>query len=480
MRRIYKEYIECDSKRVLLRPFLPSKERAIGIAKKLENLSLEQCQRLLSEVYADFEHRHRNFNRFIEDQAEELRKLIPLDLHHDVWLLLATYHCQEYAVEAAALFNPSVVKSPDQSNTREGYSRFVLSMRSVGEGHLSSLTFRNLQLSIDGDLFLEPKGRFVTAPYIDADNLSNRNIFEAKVRERNLYNNVSAKILEKLPLNFSYSELQLQIELAQSQSTSLNDEQRDSLAIMSRLAQRHYGIVYSDDIPIEEQIIFPHTPIEARGIEDARFVEFDNGNERPSYIATYTAWDGSRIAPQLIITNNFKKFNVRPLSGAQAKDKGLALFPRKIDGKYAMIGRQDHQNMFIMFSDNLYLWRTRTLLQDCFSPWNYVQLGNCGSPIETERGWLLLIHGVGPVRTYVISALLLDRDNPTKVIGRLAEPIIKAASDRRDGYVPNVVYTCGVVVHAGTLFIPYAESDQRISFISFSLAQILNLMQKAD
>jgi predicted GH43/DUF377 family glycosyl hydrolase len=376
-------------------------------------LDAEAASQQLSDVLENFEGRHRNLLDIFELRAEEMEEALEphAELNKTQRRLIGAYFLNEYSFEASALFNPSIVRHPDQSDAPENGCRFILSLRAVGEGHISSLTFRSGTITADGSVAVDPTARLSSVP---------------KVKNR---------------------------------------------------TSRHNGdaveVVFQPDVELSERVIFPITDAQANGIEDARFVEFHD-NAKKTFYATYTAYNGRAIRSELIETADFQSFRMTPLGGAAAGNKGMALFPQKIDGRYAMIGRQDNENLYLIYSDDLYTWDGgQSILQPEY-PWEFVQIGNCGSPIELDDCWLLLTHGVGPVRKYSIGAVLLDKKNPSKVLARSREPIIRPEQSEREGYVPNVVYTCGAMRHGDQIIVPYAISD---TFSNFATIKITALMQ---
>ncbi len=376
-------------------------------------LDPETAAQQLSEVLENFEGRHRNLIDIFETRAAEMEDALEphAELNKTQRRLIGAYFLNEYSFEASALFNPSIVRHPDQTGAPKDGCRFILSLRAVGEGHISSLTFRSGTIAADGSVAIDAPARLAAVP---------------KVRTR---------------------------------TPSPNGDDIE--------------VTFGDDEELSERVIFPITAAQANGIEDARFVEFNDGARRTFY-ATYTAYSGRAIRSELIETTDFKTFRMTPLNGGAARNKGMALFPRKIDGRYAMIGRQDNENLYLIYSDDLYTWDGgHSILQPEY-PWEFVQIGNCGSPVELDDCWLLLTHGVGPVRKYSIGAALLDKKDPSKVLARSREPFVRPEPAERGGYVPNVVYTCGAMRHSDQIILPYAISD---TFSNFATVTIAGLMQ---
>jgi predicted GH43/DUF377 family glycosyl hydrolase len=416
-------YLRPDPARVIVRPFKPATEprdlnptdktRANHIVERVLALDSEAAASQLDDVLENFLGRHRNLLETFEARADEMEGALAA---HGTFSkiqrqLIGAYFLNEYSFEASALFNPSIVPHPDQSGMAKGALRFVLSLRAVGEGHVSSLTFRTGTIGADGSLSVDPTARLASSPRIGY--------------------RISGPVGDDVE------------------------------------------VIFNPDEDISERIIFPVTESQSHGIEDARFVEFSDGG-RKTYYATYTAYSGTAIRSELIETGDFMSFRMTPLQGTAARNKGMALFPRRIDGKYAMIARQDNENLYLIYSSDLYRWDGGAAILKPQFPWEFVQIGNCGSPIELDEGWLLLTHGVGPVRKYSIGAALLDKNDPSKVLARSREPLLRPEPSEREGYVPNVVYTCGAMRHNDQIILPYAVSD---TFSNFATIKISSLMQ---
>jgi predicted GH43/DUF377 family glycosyl hydrolase len=416
-------YLRPDPARVIVRPFKPATEprdlnptdktRANHIVDRVLALDPEAIASQLADVLENFQGRHRNLLETFESRANVMEHALAA---HSTFSnaqrqLIGAYFLNEYSFEASALFNPSIVPHPDQSDAPIGGLRFILSLRAIGEGHVSSLTFRAGTIAADGSLTVDPTARLASSP---------------RVSRR-----IAAPDGDQIELTFKPEE------------------------------------------ELSERVIFPVTESQSNGIEDARFVEF-RGESRKTYYATYTAYSGRAIRSELIETRDFMSFRLTPLKGAAARNKGMALFPRRIGGQYAMIARQDNENLYLIYSDDLYTWDGGQAILKPEFPWEFVQIGNCGSPIELDEGWLLLTHGVGPVRKYSIGAALLDKNDPSKVLARSREPLLRPEPSEREGYVPNVVYTCGAMRHNDQIILPYAVSD---TFSNFATIKISALMQ---
>jgi predicted GH43/DUF377 family glycosyl hydrolase len=418
-------HLRPDPARVVVRPFKPATEprelnptdrtRANNIVDRVLSLDEETTARLLADVLENFDGRHRNLLEIFETRAGEMEETFSphVEFNRVQRQLIGAYFVHEYSFEAAALFNPSIVVSPDQTGAPSGGCKFILSLRAVGEGHISSLTFRSGTVAADGSVTIDPTARLAAVP---------------KILSRTL--TVAGEILD---------------------------------------------VVFKPDEHVSERVIFPMTDSTANGIEDARFVAFEDGGKK-TYYATYTAYSMKAIRSEILETTDFRSFRLTPLRGAAARNKGMALFPRKIDGRYAMISRQDNENLYLLYSDDLYLWESGQIILKPKYPWEFMQMGNCGSPIELDEGWLLLTHGVGAVRKYTIGAALLDKKDPSKVLGRSAEPLVRPEMSEREGYVPNVVYTCGAMRHGERIVLPYAISDTFSNFATIKTAALLKVL----
>ena len=471
--------LEPDYKRVLIRPFrLSSEERVVKICARVLVLSEDDVRSLLQQVLAEFDERHMKVRNFLRMRFEQIRPWLPTQqkLSEERELLIGAYFSHEYSFEATALFNPSMVPHPDQSDLPEGSLRFALSLRATGEGHISSITFRTGFLDANCKITVNEPTRFNLEP-AQAPNASyEKPLFTRKLNELGVNNDFSRQVLQDIKDTFTFDELNASLYKAKKQFPADQATEASANKIIS-LAQSNYEVHFAPDSRLSERVLFPATPSQSNGIEDARFVRFQNEDGSFHYYATYTAFDGRFILPQFIETQDFVNFKFVTLNGPAVENKGMALFPRKINGLYAMLGRQDYENLYLMFSDHLHFWHTtQPILKPAF-PWEFIQLGNCGSPIETDAGWLVLSHGVGPMRKYCIGAFLLDRNDPTKLLGRTRDPIIAPDEQEREGYVPNVVYSCGSLVHKGQLVIPYAMSDYATTFATVPLEEVLSAIE---
>jgi predicted GH43/DUF377 family glycosyl hydrolase len=449
------------------------------IISRIMALGDEEAERLLAEVLAEFHGRHQRLLTFFRERFEAVRHHLLTDspLTEARQLLIGSYFTQEYALESAALFNPSIVWHPEQGGLPEGTRRFILSLRATGEGHVSSVGFRTGTIDASGTITLAAPTGFVTAPRVVADSRYEKSLFLRKLAELGVADAFVDLVFDALDDHFTLGDLEGMLAQASRQQRSRRKEWEPFATAILALARANYEIECDPDADISERVIFPYSPAETNGIEDARFVRFEEPDGAVHYYATCTAFDGNVMLPQFLATDDFVRFKVSTLNGPEIANKGFALFPRRIRGAYAMLSRQDGENLHVMESDMLHFWHSRRLVLRPTQPWEFVQIGNCGSPIETSAGWLVLTHGVGPMRKYAIGAALLDLDDPARVIGRLHEPLLSPDENERAGYVPNVVYSCGALVHAGLLVIPYSMSDYATTFATVPLADVLAAMQ---
>jgi beta-1,2-mannobiose phosphorylase / 1,2-beta-oligomannan phosphorylase len=480
-----KERFYPDAKRVITRFYDHKEIKAKSIIQKIIDMSEDESETSLNLVLREFAKRHRNITRiflmnftkvihFVDELAGSHEKISPTKR-----LLIGSFFTMEYSIESAALFNPSVVEHPDQNDLEEGQKRIIVSFRATGESHISSIVFRSGIIDKDSNLNFDPRGNYISEAEIIKGHAYNKEEFIMILSEHDIFNDISTEILKKLDDYFYYTQLKETIKKTQ-ETKKLNLIQEKTLKEMMWLAKSHYEVVFSQDTDISERVIFPVSRTESNGIEDARFVKFKDDNSEVTYYATYTAYDGYTILPKLLETKDFYHFKNLPLHGECSKDKNFSLFPRKINGRYAMLSRLDGVNHYIMFSDNITLWETGHFLQDPKYNWELIQVGNCGSPIETSEGWLVITHGVGQMRKYCIGAILLDIKDPTKVIGSLKEPLIVPNEDEREGYVPNVVYSCGSIIHNNVLVIPYGISDYASSFATVNLNVLIEKLKEPD
>jgi len=466
-----------DNKRVVVRPFISiNPARVEHIISRALALSDQETEKQLSSVRADFSERHIDLTKSWLRNFEKVRGNVrdSETISEERRLFIGALFSGEYALESAALFNPSIVPHPDQTGLGQGDLRFILSLRSTGEGHVSSIQFRTGIIHRDYSIEIDKPTPFVTLPELNPNPTYYKRAFLDKLKEMGLENDWATSVMSRLGNTFLLDELDKSIQLAASDEASA--QTRDvprTLECMHWLAESNYEIHFAPSSEMSERIIFPVSPNESNGIEDARFVRFIEDDGSITYYATYTAYNGRVILPQLIETEDFLNFRVLTLNGPAVQNKGMALFPRRIDGRYVMLTRHDDENLYLAFSDNPHFWSDPLLLQEPKQPWEFVKLGNCGSPIETEAGWLVLIHGVGPMRKYCIGATLLDLHDPAKIIGQLKEPLLSPQENEREGYVPNVVYSCGSLIHNGRLILPYGVSDTASSIVTVELSELL-------
>jgi predicted GH43/DUF377 family glycosyl hydrolase len=471
-----------NHRRVVLRPFDPAvNERKLKIISRVSTLSEDEVDVLLQEVMDEFDGRHQKPREFFLKRFVAVQAYLLTDnpVSENRKLLIGAYFTQEYALESAALFNPSIVWHPDQSGLPVGSRRFVLSLRATGEGHISSITFRSGVVDDSNTITVDEPTRFVTTPDVVPDAQYEKDLFHRKLVELGLVNPFTEQVLSLLEGSFTLEQLEDRLNIALRENRVQHQELAPIAAAIVTFAKSNYEITYQPEHSLSERLIFPFGPSETNGIEDARFVEFQEEDGSTHYYATYSAYDGMIVLPQLLETEDFLHFKMHTLNGPAVENKGIALFPRKVNGHYAMLSRQDGENIFLMVSDMLHFWHTKEIIAKPTFPWEYVHMGNCGSPIETDAGWLVLSHGVGPLRKYSIGAFLLDLDDPSHLIGRLKQPLLTPNENEREGYVPNVVYTCGVVVHNGQLIIPYAMSDYASTFGTIAVDQLLSAMEPA-
>lgn len=435
---------------------------------------------LLAEVLADFSARHRDFPAILERHFQLVAHYVESveRLSRERRLLVGAYFSHEYSVEAAALFNPSIVLAPDQSGLSPGERRFVMSLRAVGEGHLSSIEFREGRLGGAGQLSFDAPGSFLIPGRRTAPRSYDKRRFSAKLSELGAANELADGVLGRLSNSFTLIELEESLAELEKNGPppAISFE---TVKIIRVLASSNYVTTFPADSAISERVIVPAGPNETRGMEDARFVRFTAADGAVKYYATYTAYDGFEIVPQLIETDDFVTFTISTLNGAAAQNKGMALFPRQVGGKYAMLSRRDRENLHVAFSDNVHYWNDVTELYRPSMPWELLHGGNCGSPLETKEGWLVLTHGVGPMRRYTLGALLLDLDEPGRVIGYLRQPLLEPNEEEREGYVPNVLYTCGALLDGDSLVLPYAFSDSGVGVAFVSLPELLAELQSS-
>jgi predicted GH43/DUF377 family glycosyl hydrolase len=469
-----------NSKRVLVRHFIPADDHLVRhIIERALALRETEMETQLAFLRDHFAARHFDLDAcWRRHFAMVQRHLGDATLSLNRQLYIGALFSGEYALESAALFNPSIVAHPDQSDVEPGALRFILSLRATGEGHISSIEFRSGVLQRDASISLDDVSSLATAPEMVENPTYRKEIFIHKLGEMGFENRWSQRVMDGLGGNFTRAELEKAMQAATDEDESREVER--TRECVRWLAQSNYEVHFHPTVPLSQRIIFPVSANESNGIEDARFVRFREDDGTACYYATYTAYNGRAILPQLIETPDFRHFRVVTLNGRAVQNKGMALFPRRIGGRFAMISRQDDENLYLMFSDNLHFWNNPQLLKTPEQPWEFVKIGNCGSPIETTEGWLVITHGVGPMRRYCMGAMLLDLEDPTRVVGSLREPLLEPTDEEREGYVPNVVYSCGAMVHRGRLILPYAVSDTSSTIASIDLPSLLNALKNGS
>jgi predicted GH43/DUF377 family glycosyl hydrolase len=471
-----------SASRVVIRPFDVSDDsRRERILARIMSLTEADTERQLDAVLRDFRHRHQRTREFFFNRFEQIKRFLFTDqpISESRRLLIGSYFTQEYALESAALFNPSMVRHPDQTGVPAGSMRFIVSLRATGEGHISSITFRSGVIDARCHIRMDEPTRFVQAPELVPNSLYEKGLFQRKLIEMDINGPITERILDALAERFTIDDLERSIRNIRNSERGRLREMESIAVTMLTLARANYEIRFDSSLNVSERIIFPSSPWETNGIEDARFVEFTHDDGRTLYYATYTAYDGRMTIPQMIETDDFLHFRMSTLNGSQVKNKGFALFPRMIGGQYAMLSRQDGENLYLMYSDQLHFWYTKQLIARPTQPWEFVQIGNCGSPIETPAGWLTLTHGVGPMRKYAIGVMLLDLEDPTRVIRRMTLPLLEADANEREGYVPNVVYSCGGCIHGDHLILPYAMADHAGTFATVPLQELLDTLDRS-
>jgi predicted GH43/DUF377 family glycosyl hydrolase len=467
-----------DLKRVVARFFFNGEARAKSIIQRVTDMTDAEVEVTITPILREFSKRHRNITRIFERHCDKLKHLftsLQLDYTEITYkkkLLIGSYCTNEYSIESAAFFNPSIIEDVDQSGLEEGEKRVILSFRAVGEGHISSIAFRQGLINKNSEITVVPAGNYVDEAEVIRNSLYKKSLFFQNAVSIKLPDSVMNEVQNSLSDDFEYLALKKVIREMQ-QRYQVDHLLKKALERLLWLADSYYELNFSLDTDISDRVIFPYSEAESRGIEDARFVKYTSENGNVTYYATYTAYDGITIQPKLLQTKDFYNFSIRPLYGEGAQNKNLALFPRKINGKYVMISRIDGINNYIMYSDKINIWENPQILQTPKYPWEFVQIGNCGSPIETSEGWLLITHGVGPMRTYCLGASLFELDNPMVEIGRLKEPLLIPNKDEREGYVPNVLYSCGSMIHNNELIIPYGISDSASCFATVEVDKLL-------
>ncbi|HLV40066.1 glycoside hydrolase family 130 protein [Xanthomarina sp.] len=458
-----------DSSRVVARFFMNGEEPTKDMLALVFAMSETEVQTALDQTLREFAYRHRNITRLFTKHCNNVKKIIEQmemnfdDISYERKLLIGSYLTMEYSIESTAFFNPSIIPDIDQTYLEEGETRVIISFRATGEGHISSIVFRRAILDKNNDLRLMSIGKSMDVAEVSQKKSYHKGRFVEKMNEMKIPEKYSKVIVENLPDHFDYDVLKNSVNNILKDVT-ISIDKRLALEEITWLVDSYYDIEFHRDSDISERVIYPISESESGGIEDGRFVRFTDDDGSVKFYATYTAYNGHAILPKFLSTDDFCTFRIMPLHGKGAMGKNLALFPKKINGKYAMLSRLDGVNNYIMFSDRNTLWTEPILLQKPKYPWEFSKIGNCGSPIWTEKGWLIITHGVGPMRRYCIGASLFDLDDPTKEIGRLEEPLLMPLENEREGYVPNVVYSCGSLIHNNNLILPYAVSDYSTTY----------------
>jgi len=509
-----------DPSRIIARFLYISDERSADIIRKVLAMPEKDVNIAISQLLRGYSRRHRNISKVFEKYFDRLAPIFDKievneeDLSLPQKALIGSYFTMEYSIESAAFFNPSIVEHPDQSEIGIDEKRVIFSFRATGEGHISSIVFRSGTLDKNNNLTIEPVGKMLAEADVIKRNVYEKKTFQKKLNEMQehvpaivpaliektdevqIQENViapvivdahdevqdqkntisSAFVLDNLSDNFTYGELMKNIETARK-NPDITEDQLKIIIQMMWLASSHYEIHFSIDSAISERVIFPISATEQKGIEDARFVKFTDDNGEITYYATYTAYDGMATMPKLISTKDFYDFKILPINGEIAQNKGMALFPRKINGKYAMLCRIDGVNNYLAYSDSINIWREAKIIQQPKYPWELVQIGNAGSPIETKEGWLVITHAVGSMREYSLGASLYDLENPEIEIGRLSSPLMVPNEAEREGYVPNVIYSCGSFIHNNELVLPYAMSDHSSTYATVDLRELLDVLK---
>jgi predicted GH43/DUF377 family glycosyl hydrolase len=472
-----------DSSRVIARFFMNGEERTIHLVTSLQAMDDSQVNLTLEGTLREFAHRHRNISRIFFKHCTRVQGIIErigidyANLSDERKMLIGSYLTMEYSIESAAFFNPSMFEDMDQSNLHDGEKRIILSFRATGEGHISSIVFRRGILNAANDLTMMPVGKHVDMAEVTHKKLYDKIRFIKRMKQMQIPEKYSTTIMDGLPDRFEYYMFKRSVDNVLNDK-SISNDRRAALEEVTWLADSFYDVEFQRDSDISARVLFPISDSESRGIEDARFVGFTEDDGTKKTYATYTAYNGHTILPKLLSTDDFYTFRVMPMHGMGARNKNLALFPKKIKGQYAMLARIDGVNNYLMFSKHSTLWNDPVRIQEPKFAWELTQIGNCGSPLWTEEGWLVISHGVGPMRRYCLGASLFDLDDPSKEIGRLEEPLLVPLEEERNGYVPNVVYSCGALINNNHLVIPYAVSDYASTYGVVDMAELFYALKR--
>ena len=471
-----------DSSRVVARFFMNGDERTINLVNRIQAMNDKQVNLTLEHTLREFANRHRHISRIFYKHCAHIQAIIEYmginyeSLSDERKMLIGSYLTMEYSIESAAFFNPSIVSDKDQLQLEKGEKRVIFSFRATGEGHISSVVFRRGVLDEHNNLLIMPVGNHIDMAEVTHKKLYNKGQFIKKMQEMKIPEKYSKIIMDDLTDDFEYYALKKNVSKILADN-NISGARRLALEEITWLADSFYDVGFQRDSDISERVLFPLYDSESKGIEDARFVRFteDDGSEK--FYATFSAFNGHTILPKLLSTNDFYNFRVMPLHGSGAQNKNLALFPQKIKNKYAMLARIDGVNNYLMYSDLSTVWNDPKIIQEPKYPWEFTQIGNCGSPLLTKEGWLVISHGVGPMRRYCLGASLFDLDDPSREIGRLEEPILVPREEEREGYVPNVVYSCGSLIHNNSLILPYAVSDYSSTYGVVDLDELFDALK---
>lgn len=469
-----------DDRRVIIKLFVPGEDaqlaqsRASSLIERITRLPDHEITRLLDEVLARFGGRHHDILSTFQHHFDLVHHRVPddIELSPSARTLIGAYFSHEFSVEAAALCNPSMVPHPDQSGCEPGELRVAISLRQIGEGHISSIGFASAVVGPDTAFRLEERG----GPLVIGQRTGarhRRDLLSAGLAEEDIDNELAATVLSALPERYDDEEFEdvlghLPSELLARATT------QETLEAIRRIVASDYAITFPATVPLHQRVLWPAAPAESNGMEDARFVQVTEADGRVSFHATYTAYDGRHIGGRMLGTRDLRHFEVTALRGPAARNKGMALFPRQVGGRQLALCRSDGETLGLSTLDDKNRWQDAVPLLVPHRGWELIQVGNCGSPLETEAGWLVLTHGVGPMRRYAIGAMLLDLHHPERVIADLPGGLLEPDETEREGYVPNVVYSCGGLIHEGRLWLPYGASDVRVGFASICVDQLIS------
>ncbi|HEU4788408.1 MAG TPA: glycoside hydrolase family 130 protein [Flavobacterium sp.] len=466
-----------DSSRVVARYFMSGEGRTRELVSRILAMNNQEVNHTLEQIYREFARRHRNLSYIFYKHCENIRSIIEEmqvnyeELSEERKKLIGSYLTMEYSIESSAFFNPSIIEDFDQSSLEKGEKRVVISFRATGEGHVSSVVFRRGILDKDNNLRMMRIGDNIEKAEVSHKMMFNKKRIISKLADMHTLD-IYSSFLCDMPEVFEYSMFR-DILNKELEDPNISKEKKEAYKEVLWLMDSFYDIQFKHDSDISERVIFPISDAESRGIEDARFVRFVNDDNSESVMGTYTAYNGHAILSKLITTEDFYTFRIMPLHGKDSQSKGMALFPKKVKGKYAMLCRVDGVNNYLMYSDRINEWESPKIIQRPEYPWEYTQIGNCGSPLWTQEGWLVITHGVGAMRRYCIGVALFDLDDPSKEIGRLSEPLLTPLEDEREGYVPNVVYSCGSIIHNNSLILPYAVSDYSSTYAVVDMVELM-------